>query len=411
MPSPARRKAGWRAADLKDAYGRWLGRGEAIARAEEIARAVGAWGAGQPVAPAFQALAPKGAALGGRVAGAGAASIGALIDAFLADPTPRTTTLAPKTVADYTSKLRRLVGVMAASQGQPADVLRSLHVAVLMPPPPGSGDPFLLDDGYRLLRPAAGEHMAHGCMLAASAWLSWVVNRKHLLPFNPCAQVPLVQPKGRIVIYEWDELRALAAAAEQLGLASIADAVVLGVDLSWSQQDLLALTWRQISESGHIAHRRIKTGVLGNPPLLAIGRARLKLIKARGREAGAVAALGTSLAPVIVCESTGRAWGADHFRHAFADVRSLAARLAPGVAAKQFRDLRDTAITLASEAGLDADDISTRSAHAVAGAGGSAVMARHYLGLRQGRADAAGEKLDAHFAAKGYTFDKLPRIG
>jgi hypothetical protein len=401
IPSPTRRKAGWRALDLKDAWGRWLAKGEAIARAEEIAGAVAAWAAGEAVTPALAAIAPKGAELAGRQAGAGAASIGALIDAFLADPMPRTRALAPKTLADYKSKLGRLVALMAESQRKTPELLRSLNVAVLMPPPPGCGDPFLLDDGYRLMRTAAGEHMAHGAMLAASAWLSWVVRRKRLLPFNPCDHVARAQPAGRIVVYDWPELRLLAAAAEHLGHASIADAIVLGIDLSWSQQDLLGLAWPQISADGHVAIRRIKTGVLGNPPLLAIGRARLEAIRRRQGKEGEVASIG----PVILCERTGQAWSASDFQKRFAEVRAIAASHAPALAAKQFRDLRDTAITFAGEAALDAEDIATRSAHAAAG--GSKVMARHYLGLTQRRADAAAEKLDAWLAAQGYHFDDL----
>ncbi len=66
-----------------------------------------------------------------------------------------------------------------------------------------------------------------------------------------------------------------------MGFLSVGDAVVLGLDLSWSRQDLLAINLDQVSDDGHVKHRRIKTGVAGNPPLLALGRQRASKAIAR----------------------------------------------------------------------------------------------------------------------------------
>lgn len=396
-PSPARRAAGWRGQDLKDAWGRWLGKGEAIAKAEAIAAAVAGWGAGEPVPPAFLAIAPKGAATAGtRATAESARSIGVLIEGFLADPKPRTQVLGERTRADYRVKLNRLVGAMAAACKVTAADFRTLDVDALLPFP---GKPFLLSDAYEALRTEAGEHMAHGVMAAASAWLSWVVKRKHLLPMNPALHVARATPKGRIVVYDWAEMVALVGAAEWLGLASVADAVILGVDLSWSQQDLLALKWGQVSRDGHVKHRRIKTGVAGNPPLLAPGRGRIARIRARDTVEKIASA------PVLVCELTGKPWLSDHFRHAFDLVRSVASADAGApILDKQFRDLRDTAVTYGYEAGLTIPEICSRTLHDPERAG--AVLAKHYGAIRQDVADAAALRLDAHFAAKGYTFEK-----
>jgi hypothetical protein len=240
--------------------------------------------------------------------------------------------------------------------------------------------------------------MAVGVHAAVSAWLGWCVKRKRLWPTNPAAQVEREALNGRIVVWEWPELVALVRAAEALGFASIADAVVLAVDLSFGEQDLLALTWGDVTADLRVRHRRIKTGVAGAPPLLAIGRDRLRQIAAR--RPGVTPLPG---APILVCELTGRAWSADTFRHRFAQVRALAARDHPGAAAKQFRDLRDTAITYAQEAGLGLTEICSRSLHAPARA--QAVIDKHYGAIRQGVANAGAAKLEAHFAGMGYSFE------
>lgn len=407
-PSPARRKAGWRGQDLKDPSGRWLSKGEAIMAAEAIAAAVAAHAAGAAVPAQLLAIAPKGAQLRRKAGVLASNSIGALIDGFLADPTPRTVTLKAKTVSDYRIKLARLVGVLADAQKIDAGAVRSLDVAILLPPPPNTGKPFLLGEAYRTLRVAAGEHMAAGVMAAASAWLAWVVDRKNMLPFNPALRVPRATPDGRIVVFEWDELKAMVAAAEALGAASVADAIILAVDLSWSQQDVLALTRGQLNgEPLHVKHRRIKTGVAGNPPLLAIGRARVEAMLAR-QAAATVKPIDAGAAPLVVCEASGEAWKPDAFRKRFAEVRALAATICAGVAGKQFRDLRDTAVTYCYDAGLAVPEICSRTLHTPERA--QAVIAKHYGAIGQGLTDVAGAKLEAHYEAKGYTFDQLPEI-
>lgn len=397
IPSPDRRQQGWRGVDLKDAWGRWLGRGPAIERAQAIADAVRAHAAGQATPPAFAAFAPKAAASAAAAVGS-PRSIGALVDGFLADPKPGRVKLGDKTRSDYKSKLGALLETIAVAQALEPVALRAIDVDLLLPPEFGSDRPFLLADAYDAMIEARGEHMAHGVITAASAWLSWVVKKKRALAINPVQLVERSTPDGRIVVYDWNELRALVAAAESLGFPSIADAIVLAVDLSWAQQDLLALTWGQVSGDFKVKHRRIKTGVAGNPPLLAIGRARIEVIRARWKD--------QTVQPlhVLVCELTGRRWQPDVFRHKFAEVRAEAAKLLPAIADKQFRDFRDTAITYAQHV-LSVEQICTRSLHDPKRA--REVISKHYGALGQDLADGAADKLDAHFKKMGYTFDPV----
>jgi hypothetical protein len=405
-PSPTRRGQGWKGCDLKNAWGKWLPKGEAITRAEALAGAVAAWAAGEPVAPGFANIAPAGAlSAGAALSSLNPRSIGALLDAYFAgDKFKR---LAGRTQSDYRSKLKRFLETVAGA-ADPAKVakLKALDVDVLLPPGFNEPGDFEIELAYDALRESAGEHMAHGVMATVSAWLSWCVKKKRIWPSNPAELVERSTPDGRIEVFEWPELVALVRAAEARGLPSIADAIVLAVDLSWSQQDLLALNWGQISADGHVKHRRIKTGVAGNPPLLAIGNARLELIRARWAP--------EKVRPthVLICELTGKPWAADTFRHHFAEIRAAAAKEMASLAAKQFRDTRDTTVTYCIEGGLTLEETCSRTLHAPVRA--QAVISKHYGAIRQGVTDGAAAKLDAHYKKMGYTFEEqlaLPAPG
>ena len=275
--------------------------------------------------------------------------------------------------------------------GYPAKVerARALPIDELLPPGFGEAGVFELQRAYDVLRAEAGVSMAAGVHACVGAWLGWCVRHRRVWPTNPAEQVERAAPAGRIVVFDWPEIQALVEAAEAMGRASIADAVILAVDLSWSQQDLLALAWGQVSAEGRVKHRRIKTGVAGNPPLLRLGRERLEAIRARWT--------GQPVRPthVLICEMTGQPWRPDTFRHEFARVREAA-----GVAGKTFRDLRDTAVTFCIEAGLSLEETCSRTLHDPARA--QAVISKHYGAIRQETADHGAAKLEAHYARKGY---------
>lgn len=411
VPSPARRKQGWKGLDLKDAWGRWLAKGAAIERAGVVNQAVADWLGGQPLTGDLAAIAPRGA---GEVRAAGALgprAIGVLLDAYFASPD--FTKNAARTQSDYHNKLNRFLQVLAGVPPKADDnkalragaakvaQVKALPIDELLPPNFGEPGEPELERAYELLASEAGLPMANGVMACVSAWLAWCVRRKRIWPSNPAELVKRRTLDGRIVVFEWAELKALVHAAEARGLASIADAIILAVDLSWSQQDLLALTWGQVSRDHHVKHRRIKTGNAGNPRLLpGVGEPRVRALRARLAAGGVEPAPSR---PLLICELTGQPWAPDTFRHKFADIRAEVAKTFPDVATKQFRDLRDTAITIAYEAGLDIPGICSRSLHAPDHA--QAVIGKHYGAIRQDAADAAADRLAAHMAAKGYSFD------
>ena len=408
IPSPSRRAAGWRGVDLKDAWGKWLPRARAIERAEEIARAVDAWAKGGAVPSQLIHIAPPGSDLAAASQVKGSPrSIRTLLEAYYATNKfkggGRVKGLAPKTQADYRHKHNRFFEAMilrtrpelaGEALAQKVARLKALDIGILTPPMFGETGDNEIELAIDWLSENAGLHMAAGCLAAVSAWLGWCVKTARIWPTNPATSVEKPATDGRIRVATWDEIKALVAAAEAMNMPSIADAIILAIDLSWAQQDILALRWDQVSTDHRIRHRRIKTGQASNPPLLAIGRGRIAKILQRQADMPA------KPMNVVVCERTGQAWTSDQFRRKFAEVRARAAKDCPSVTSFNFADTRDTAITIGIDAGLSTEQICSRSQHSPDRA--AAIHAKHYGQIRQGVADKAGETLDAHFKEMGY---------
>jgi hypothetical protein len=424
IPSPSLRKAGWKGLDLKDPAGRWLGKADSFTAAEALCAAVAGWRAGELVPHRFTACAPPGAALrpgaGLPVAATDRRSIGALLDAYLGapeagiPPSDEFKRIANK--IDRRSKLGRLVDVLAgyvvkprrwpdddarAAYAAKVAAVRAFSIDVLEPPefedrPDLEAAQGPLHAAYWKLRDQVGENMAHGVLADVSAFLEWCVRRRAIRQ-NWAKLVDRDTPAGRIRVGTWDELAALIAAAEGAGWPSIADSIILGVDLSWSQVDRRKLTWAQISAENTVRGARQKTGRSGATPLLAaLGVPRLTAIRARQ-----AAAFGPNVTPthVLICEATGRPWTRRYYCQVFAEIRSLAAAKVPSVATLWDLDLRDTAITVAKAAGLSNEQIATRTLHSLKRI--ADVLDKHYVDLGQDVADAGADKLNAYLGAKG----------
>lgn len=445
IPSPSLRKAGWKGLDLKAGKrGRsdpFLARGASIDAAEAIVRAVAAWRAGELVPHDLADCAPAGACL---TPGAGLAapvedrrSIGFLLDAYLGNPEravpPSREFDGIKNKRDRRSKLNRMVDVLAGYVERPEPLgmgknskghglpearkaeirakyeayqaaratVRGFSIDVLEPPsfedmPDLSVAQGPLYDLYWKLRDQVGVNMAHGVLADVSAWLEWCVKRRAISQ-NWARLVDRDTPPGRIRVGTWDELAALVAAAEAAGLASIADSIVLGVDLSWSQTDRLNLKWSQVSADYKVKGARQKTGRKGETPLLeGLGRPRIDAIRARQR-----ALYGANVTPthVLICELTGKPWKPDYYRKKFAEIRAAAAAKVPSVATLMDLDLRDTAITVGRAAGLSDTEIASRSLHSLKRI--KDVLDKHYTEIGQEIADAGAGKLNSYLKGMG----------
>jgi hypothetical protein len=398
LPSPTRRRQGWRPCDLaviNRGQKVWLSRGEAITRCEAINAAVTAWSDRAQAVPADMAdFAPPGAVDGTARTPAqklAARSIGALVDDWLASPRftlPRGQGgLSPTTAADYRSKINRLL--VALVQSEDPDALAQLRAEPIdaLAAPEEEGDPFLLDDAYHWLMANTGHPMAYGVMQVASVWLGWCWKKKRIksMAANPVDLVDRRPPAGKVRVATRDEVAALLQAADDLKLHSIGDAILLALDLGWSLQDLLALDWRRVvrradpetGAEGWVVTRvaRGKTGVAGSDiPLLALGTAAVRRITARNQAAK------VSPTHLIVREASERnrsgVWTRRAFNTAWNAVRAKAAETAPSLLTGDgaegsehdgpfnFMDCRDTFIFMAHEAGLDVAEVCKRSLHA-----------------------------------------------
>lgn len=418
-PSPSLRRGGWKGGDFKSERGEWLSQGASIDAAKALNAAVGAWRKGELVAPEFKRFAPDGATQQARKPASpeDRFAIGALVDAFTGTKDGKVkaseefAALAASTQRDYRNKLKRLVDVLAGYIELPdprtatAGALAAYEAAVaerradpIFALEPAETDDGLLDplyEAYHALKARSGVHQASGVMAVARLWLEWCHRRQSRRIRNWAADVERETPQGRIRPLSAEEIAALVKAAEALGVPSIADSVLLGVDLSWSQGDRLALTWDRVREG--VCHTglkgRQKTGNVGATPLLSLGLRRIGVITARQ---DAMAAHPTH---VIWCERTGAPWKADHYRHAFAEVRALAAKECPSVADARDQDLRDTAVTWALNAGLQPPQIASRTLQKLSSV--VDLITRHYGEIGPEIAAQGRERLDAYLAAKG----------
>ncbi|MEN9874101.1 MAG: hypothetical protein RL186_998, partial [Pseudomonadota bacterium] len=206
---------------------------------------------------------------------------------------------------------------------------------------------------------------------------------------------------------------ALIAAADALSAkhctqiyAVIGDAIVAALWTLQSQQDLIAcnldaqrkapkdLQDEKTAPFGRLdfsgAFARIKTGKDSQVMVLAPLHHRLAIPRT-GRSNGGHSGL-------LIPGPDGQMWTSDYFRHTYAKVRAEAAKAVPSVIDLQFRDLRDTAITRAYDAGNSPEDIANVSTH---GTAMTRELTNHYLVMRTKQADAAMQKLADYTTANG----------
>jgi hypothetical protein len=435
LPSPTRRRQGWRPFDFATVTARgdklWLSQGDAIERCKAINAAVSAWTLkGSPVPADMAAFAPPGAVEGTALTPAQRAdkrSIGALVDEWLQGP--RFTLargqggLAPSTAADYRSKIHVLqVALVESADPDKLAAVRALPIETLAVPEEEDAE-FPLDDAYRWLLANRGHDMAYGVLSVASVFISWCWKKKRIraMSANPVELIDRAPPLGKIRVGTQEELAAIVASATRLGYPSIGDAVLLALDLGWSLKDLLALDWRRLArqpdEHGVVRWTitrvsRAKTGVASSEiPLLTIGEACIERIIARNADAK------VTPTHLIVREASPRnrsgVWTNRAFNDAWRAVREHAALTVPSLltgdgvdgsefnGAFDFMDTRDTFITLAHDADMTAAEVCKRSLHKDH-ARVLAVWSKHYGtgGRAVGRSGA--RKMGAHMDATGW---------
>ncbi|MBN8995916.1 MAG: hypothetical protein J0H94_11885 [Rhizobiales bacterium] len=387
-PGPLQRAAGFTAQDLKNADGTWFTLDQvatfATAKREEI-RSGQAKGAGE-LAPA-----PK--------------SVAKLLDAYLASADFKR--LAPKTQADYEWKATAIRWKQIAEPGPEVteglsrrqaefakrawrnDARKVRQPEPIAIAPASSLTPAIVKTFFEYLERERGLSMALGTIMVLSAAFSWArLAEGWEIKVNPCHDLDLPRPEPRVVTWTFDEVRAAIAAADQLGMPSIGDAILIGLFSGQRQGDILALvdkagTNRTLAErvaDGEPmrlvqSKTKARVAVFAAPDLIARLAAAEARRKARAEESG-VTLVGD--VAVVQNEKTGAAWTGDKFRRRFAEVRALAAKQVPSIAGRNFQDLRDTAVTWLARAECTLAEICSITGHSLQSA---TTIFKHYLEL------------------------------
>jgi hypothetical protein len=401
-PSAREMALGFRGQDLKHADGRWFTLDEASAWAE------------QKLAEIFRAreLKKAGKRVSAQPVTRRAGTVGDLLDDWLASlraDTDPDTALSPDSIRSYEKAANairwrpetRQARKLRLDKGRAAQLLGLAEGHSREPEPfsqadVGAIDKIALNDFFLYLKRARGHHMAQAAIAAFSAAYTWGgLDRRWRLGANPRHALELPRPEGRIVIYTNAEIVHLVAVADANGRPSIGDAVMLGLFTAQRQRDRLYLKDEGLID-GRRHFRQSKTkrlvAVRETPQLAA------RLADARARVAALKLRHGTRPEEIILDETTGEPYVQDTYRHAFAEIRAIAAQRAPELAGKRDQDLRDTAVTWLARAGCTLLEICAISGHSPRSV---QTIVKHYLGETAELADTGIDKLVAWMQREG----------
>lgn len=213
------------------------------------------------------------------------------------------------------------------------------------------------------------------------------------LTVNRATRVELKKTKGRIVIWNDEELDAFDTAALGLDRMSIADGVFLGSITTQRPSDLIPLTDENIDED-YLRLTQKKTGNDVSIRIIDKTRARLDALAARKAQRWP-----NVINPhLLICETTGLVYNDSNFRKQFRAVRAEAAKLCPSILSKRFSDLRDTGVTRLAEAECTIPEIATMTGHSLKSV--AQILDKHYFKRTDELADSAGSKLEAYLNRK-----------
>lgn len=200
--------------------------------------------------------------------------------------------------------------------------------------------------------------------------------------------------KGRITPWEPDQFWAMVAAADSMGLPSMADNFFWGVLAGFRQTDRITMTRTSLTET-HITitpnKTAQKTGAVVQVKYAGLLRERQEAAWAR-RKFWPVA-----WPHMLTDERNHKHWEPEgtHFRHTFARVRSEATKILPSCATLRDQDLRDTHQTWLDRANVDPSLMALAAGHSF-NRNLSHIQRRHYVAQNQPRLDAALDLLNAY---------------
>lgn len=257
----------------------------------------------------------------------------------------------------------------------------------------------MIEEYYEALLDTGHIHYANARMRIFSIVFSHAerieIRAKHS---NPCHKMGLTGTQPRVRFWSEQEAAAIIAAADRAGLPSIGDATMTALYTTQRQGDVLTVP-RVAYTTTHLRFSQSKTKAVVRIPVGMLPQISDRLPAALER----AQRLSPDAPQLIVYEATKAAWGKDHFRHMFSEIRTEAAKACPsllgneeaGLPSALFMDLRDTAITRLALAECTLDEICSWSGHSRQGV---IDVLKHYIDLSAGFADKAGEKLAAYLA-------------
>lgn len=372
-PGPTLRRQGFKGRDLRDESGGWLDFGNALKAASAINDEVAAW----------RRTGVRGDAKKKRVVPA--RSCQALYDLYTGGeeektPSPKWARLRPSTKVEYKSKLRTF---LAEFGDKPVAAIETAH----------------LYRWWEELHETRGHSAANGTIRVVSALLAHA-RRIGWRRDNPASELGMDGVAPRVVTWTPSEIAHLVKTADEMGQAAIGDAIVIALHTGQRRGDVLALELPQVV-NGRAVFRQLKTGSRVSVPHTPQLQERLEAIRRR-RALSGTTVVDLELARRVVLDDKGRAFdgdaGKERFGVYFAAVRAEAAKAMPAIAAKQFLDLRDTAVTRLALAECTVPEIRAITGHKLATV--HQVLA-HYLANDDRMADTAIEKLTAWIKAEG----------
>jgi hypothetical protein len=210
---------------------------------------------------------------------------------------------------------------------------------------------------YETLRENSGEHIAAALIRSMSLLFShaertgWRAEGS-----NPCQRLGIRTPQPRHRSASWAEIDALVAAADAMGLRSMATAILLSVFQGQRQTDIILAEADEFTRANGEWVWALTRSKRGNEGAFYLHE------EVAARVAGAVAAAQKAgRARLLHDDRTGQPYSPDLFAKRWQAVRAAAIEAAPGsgmadLAGLQFRDLRRTFGVLSRGGGASKDD-------------------------------------------------------
>jgi hypothetical protein len=365
-PGPGLRRAGFRGRDLRSENGDWFGLEKAVEAAKTLNREVEVWRAG-----GAKMLLPKQATVPER-------SCAHLYRLWSA--TPEFAELAANTRDFYHVRARLFLEDDADGSRKFADVSPAALTA-----------PWLYGYWQELYR-MRGHHMANSILATVRAMLSYARKRLGWIQNNPASNLDLKRAPSRLVIWLPWQVEIFVMLADELGLPSVADAVIAGLHSGQRQADVLRLPVHIFADD-RIRLSQAKTRALVDAPMTPIMRDRTAKILDRRCHSDDVVRLDT-----LILREDGALYDKRSFNVNFVKVRDAAEAIDYSFAGLKYLDLRDTAVTRLALASCTMAEISAITGHSLKTI--QEVM-KHYLVIQPEMADAAIAKLNAWMEREG----------